>query len=63
MRQQNCNGLLADKMAATDWVKEVRVKFKPDDEEVKDLQWTVGALRREISVIMNIFDGCYASIT
>ena len=50
-------------MAATDWVKEVRVKFKPDDEEVKDLQWTVGALRREISVIMNIFDGCYASIT
>ena len=49
-------------MAATDWVKEVRVKFKPDD-EVKDLQWTVGALRREISVIMNIFDGCYASIT
>ena len=23
-------------------VEEVRVKFKLDDEEVKDLQWTIG---------------------
>ena len=29
-------------IAATDWVEEVRVKFKPNNEEVKDLQWTIG---------------------
>ena len=33
LQQQNCCGLLADKMATTNLVEEVR----PDDEEVNDL--------------------------